>query len=182
MSPRSAIRSDIAQSARSVRVTSRAAVRLRRGHPWVYRSDLESSAELPRGGVVRVLDERGHFLGCALTSSSSQIALRTISERECDEADLPSLVATRIETAIAYRERLRVPAQSNAYRLVFGEADQLPGLIIDRYNDVLAFQVLTQAMDRDEIRVAIIETLEHLLRPAGIVERVKDRKIGRAHV
>jgi 23S rRNA (cytosine1962-C5)-methyltransferase len=159
----------------SVRVSWRAGVRLRQGHPWVYRSDLHGSPELPRGAVVRVLEEGGRFLGCALASSSSQIALRMISEQACSEADLPSLVSERIRTAVEYRQRLRIHAHSNAYRLVFSEADQLPGLIIDRYNDVLAFQVLTQAMDRPEIRAAIIETLDGLVQPAGIVERVEER-------
>ena len=128
------------QTAHSVRVSWRAAVRLRNGHPWVYRSDLEGSPTLPRAGVVRVLEEGGRFLGCAISSSSSQIALRIISDRDCDECELPRLVAARIKSAIEYRNALQVPEHSNAYRLVFSEADQLPGLIIDRYNDVLAFQ------------------------------------------
>ena len=159
----------------SVRVSWRATVRLRNGHAWVYRSDLEGSPSLPRGGVVRVLEEGGRFLGCAISSSSSQIALRMISERECDEFDLPSLVAARIKKAIEYRNALRIPEQSNAYRLVFSEADQLPGLIVDRYNDVLAFQVLTQAMDRKEVRDTILESLQKELHPAGIVERAEER-------
>lgn len=159
----------------AVRVSWRGALRLRNGHPWVYRSDLEGSPSLPRAGVVRVLEERGKFLGCALSSSSSQIALRMISDRECDESEIPSLVATRIRAAIEYRKSLRIAEQSNAYRLVFSEADQIPGLIIDRYNDVVAFQVLTQAMDGTEVREAILETLETEIHPAGIVERVDER-------
>jgi len=159
----------------AVYVSWRAAVRLRMGHPWVYRSDLEGPHSVPRAGVVRVLEEGGRFLGCAISSSSSQIALRMISDRESDEAELPFLVSTRIRSAIAYRNTLRIPDQSNAYRLAFSEADRLPGLIVDRYNDVLAFQVLTQAMDRSEVREAILETLEAELHPAGIVERVEER-------
>jgi len=122
-----------------------------------------------------VLEEGGRFLGCALSSSSSQIALRMISDRECDESELPALVATRVKNAIEYRNALRILDQSNAYRLVFSEADRLPGLIVDRYNDVLAFQVLTQAMDRKEVRDAILETLETEIHPAGIIERVEER-------
>jgi len=136
---------------------------------------LEDAASLPRAGVVRVLEEGGRFLGCALSSSSSQIALRMISDRESDESELPSLVSTRIKKAIEYRNMLRIPEQSNAYRLVFSEADQLPGLIVDRYDDIIAFQVLTQAMDRKEVREAILEALEEEIRPAGIVERVEER-------
>jgi len=163
------------QTAHSVRVSWRAAVRLRNGHPWVYRSDLEGSPTLPRAGVVRVLEEGGRFLGCAISSSSSQIALRIISDRDCDESELPRLSAARIRSAMEYRNALQVPEHSNAYRLVFSEADQLPGLIIDRYNDVLAFQVLTQAIDRKDVREAILETLETELHPAGIVERADER-------
>ena len=125
--------------------------------------------------MVRVLEEGGRFLGCALSSSSSQIALRMISDRECDHSELPSIVAIRVKKAIEYRAALRIPEQSNAYRVVFSEADQLPGLIVDRYNDVLAFQVLTQAMDRKEVREAVLETLDTEIGPAGIVERVEAR-------
>ena len=159
----------------AVRVNSRGGARLRLGHVWVYRSDLEPEIELPRGEVVRVADERDRTLGYAVSSSSSQIALRMISQDECSTSDLPRLVAERVRTAIAYRERLGIPRQTNAYRVVFSEADQLPGLIVDRYNDVLAFQVLTQAMDRAEVRSSILETLTQQLQPAGIVERVETR-------
>src|SRR5437764_5300346 len=176
MAPRSSALINPAQLAsNTVRVSWRAAVRLRAGHPWVYRSDLEGSHSLPRAGVVRVLEEGGRFLGCAISSSSSQIALRMISDRDCDETELPRLVAARIKSAIEYRNALQIPEHSNAYRLVFSEADQLPGLIIDRYNDVLAFQVLTQAIDRKDVRAAILETLDTEIRPAGIVERVDAR-------
>ena len=159
----------------TVRVNARAAARVRLGHVWVYRSDLEPEIELPRGEVVRVVDERDRILGYALSSSSSQIALRMICERECSTADLPSFVAERIGVAISYRERLGIPQQTNAYRMIFSEADRLPGLIVDRYNDVLAFQVLTQAMDRAEVRNSVVQTLRDELRPAGIVERVETR-------
>lgn len=158
-----------------VRITHRAAVRLRAGHPWVYRSDLEGTPELPRGEVVQVADERGKVLGYALTSSSSQIALRVISESADEIVDLPGLISARLRAAIEYRERLGIPRLSNAYRIAFSEADRLPGLIVDRYDDVVAFQVLTQAMDRQDIRAAILNTLQQKLRPAGIVERVEAR-------
>lgn len=159
----------------SVRVTWRAALRLRAGHPWVYRSDLEGDPALPRGGVVRVLGEGERFLGCALASSSSQIALRLISREEIDDGAVPELVSQRILAAAEYRNRLGIPGQTNAYRVAFSEADQLPGVIIDRYNDLLAFQVLTQAMDRADVREAILDALEQQFHPASIVERVEER-------
>ncbi|HEU5234353.1 MAG TPA: class I SAM-dependent rRNA methyltransferase [Terriglobales bacterium] len=165
----------VALSSFSVRVNTRAAARLRSGHPWTYRSDLDPEIELPRGEVVRIADQLDRTLGYALSSSTSQIALRMISERECSSRDLPGIVIERIRAAIAYRERLGIPERSNAYRVVFSEADQLPGLIVDRYNDVLAFQVLTQAMDRAEVRNSVVQTLRDEMRPAGIVERVETR-------
>src|SRR5947209_8890724 len=159
----------------AVRINHRAAVRLRAGHPWVYRSDLEESAALPRGGLVRVIDERGRALGCALASSTSQIALRMVAEADLSESDLPELVAMRVRAAMAYRDRLGIPSQSNAYRLIFSEADQLPGLIVDRYNDVLTLQVLTQAMDRNDVRESFLNALQVEIHPAGIIESVEER-------
>ena len=140
-----------------VAVSPRGAARLKSGHPWVYRSDITAEG-IPPGAVVRVTDPRGKFLGTALYSSSSQIAIRMISREEV--ADLPFLIAKRIRAAIAYRKQ--VVADTDAYRIVFSEADFLPGLIIDRYSDVLSVQILTQAMDAEPVRGVIVETL---LRP-----------------
>ncbi len=114
---------------------------------------------------------RGKFLGTALYSSSSQIAIRMISHGSV--ADLPALVAERIRAAIAYRKEL--VSNTDAYRIVFSEADFLPGLIVDRYNDVLCLQILTQAMDSAPVRAAIVQTLREELQPEGIVERVDPR-------
>jgi len=120
---------------------------------------------------VRVRDERGKFLGTALYSSSSQIAIRMISHGSV--SDLPALVAERIRAAIAYRKEL--VRNTDAYRVVFSEADFLPGLIVDRYNDVISVQILTQAMDAAPVREAVLQTLREELQPAGIVERVEAR-------
>jgi 23S rRNA (cytosine1962-C5)-methyltransferase len=122
---------------------------------------------------VRVHDERGKFLGTALYSSSSQIAIRMISHGSV--ADLPALVAERICAAIAYRKENNLVANTDAYRIVFSEADFLPGLIVDRYNDVVSAQILTQAIDAQPARAAIVQTLREELQPAGIVERVDGR-------
>jgi 23S rRNA (cytosine1962-C5)-methyltransferase len=161
----------------SVKLSPRGVARLQARHPWVYRSDVELAAanNLPPGSVVRVHDQRGKFLGTALYSSSSQIAIRMISHGSV--TDLPALVAERIRAAIAYRKE--VVQDTNAYRVVFSEADFLPGLIIDRYNDVVSLQILTQAMDSAPVRDAIVHTLVQTLRdelqPSGIVERVDPR-------
>jgi len=155
----------------AVELSPRGVARLQGGHVWVYRSDVSAAKDLPAGALVGVTDGRGKFLGTALYSSSSQIAVRMISREPV--ADLPVLVAERIRAAIAYRKR--VVANSNAYRVVFSEADLLPGLIVDHYNDVLSVQILTQAMDAEPLRSAVLKNLVDELRPAGIVERVDPR-------
>ncbi len=138
-----------------VKLSPRGAARLLARHPWVYRSDIVEGNDVPPGAMVRVLDQRGKFLGTALYSSSSQIAIRLISHGSV--ADLPALVAERIRSAIAYRKNL--VSNTDAYRIVFTEADSLPGLIVDRYNDVVSLQMLTQAMDAAPVREAILQTL-----------------------
>src|SRR6202140_1805041 len=155
----------------SVKLSVRGAARLLARHPWVYRSDVVGADDIPQGALVRVQDARGKFLGTALYSSSSQIAIRIISHGSVD--DLSGLIAERIRAAIAYRKEL--VSNTDAYRVVFSEADFLPGLIIDRYNDVISLQILTQAMDARPARAAIVQTLRDELKPAGIVERVEAR-------
>ena len=155
----------------SVRLSSRGVARLQARHPWVYRSDIVEAKDVLPGATVRVLDSRGKFLGTALYSSSSQIAIRMISHGSV--GDLPGLVAERIRAAIGYRKEL--VRNTDAYRIVFSEADFLPGLIVDRYNDVVTLQILTQAMDAALVREAVLQTLRDELQPAGIVERVDAR-------
>jgi 23S rRNA (cytosine1962-C5)-methyltransferase len=159
------------QALPSVVVSTRGASRLKNGHAWVYRSDVKVADDVAPGALVSVRDERKKFLGTALYSSSSQIAIRMLSSGPV--ANPSALIRERIEEAIAYREK--VVADSDAYRVVFSEADFLPGLIVDRYHDVLSLQVLTQAMDAEPLRQTTLEALEGLLHPAGIVERVDPR-------
>src|SRR5664279_449705 len=155
----------------SVTLSTRGSARLLARHPWVYRSDINEEKDVPPGALVRVQDPRGKFLGTALFSSSSQIAIRMISHGSV--GDLPGLVAERIRAAIAYRKEL--VSNTDAYRIVFSEADFLPGLIVDRYHDVLSLQILTQAMDAAPVREAVLQTLREELQPTGIVERVDPR-------
>ena len=142
--------------------------RLKAGHVWVYRSDVLSDSGAAPGSVISVTDERGRFFGSALYSSSSQIALRMISTGAV--SDFPSLLRERIRHAIAYRERL--VGDTDAYRIIFSEADFLPGLIVDRYNDILSLQILTQAMDAEPVRAGILAELSQQLKPAAVAERV----------
>src|SRR6266852_7108444 len=154
-----------------VKIARRGARRLQEGHVWGYRSDMVSSAGAAPGTAVSVTDERGKFLGTALYSSASQIAIRMISSHPVD--NLPRLVRERIRAAISYRER--VVRNTDAYRVVFSEADFLPGLIVDRYHDLLSVQVLTQAMDAEPVRQVIVCELSQQLKPASIAERVDPR-------
>jgi 23S rRNA (cytosine1962-C5)-methyltransferase len=155
-------------------VSRRGAARLRGGNPWVYRSDVVSAEGVEAGAAAAVADERGKMIGTALYSSASQIAVRMISDQRIESDDaLAELISERIDAAIAYRTR--VVEGTDAYRLIFSEADLLPGLIVDRYNDVLSMQVLTQAMDRDVLRQAVVSELMRRFEPSGIVERVDGR-------
>jgi 23S rRNA (cytosine1962-C5)-methyltransferase len=154
-----------------VKVSPRGASRLKGGHVWVYRSDIVSADGVSAGSVVNVADHRGQLLGSALYSSSSQIAIRLLSLEAV--ADFPALLRQRVSDAIAYRES--IIHDTNAYRLMFSEADFLPGLIVDRYNDIVSMQILTQAMDADIVRQTLTSELSERMRPAAIVERVEPR-------
>jgi 23S rRNA (cytosine1962-C5)-methyltransferase len=154
-----------------VKVSARGAARLQDGHVWVYRSDVVSADGVSPGSPVTVTDHRGQALGIALYSSASQIAIRLISREPV--ADLPALLRQRIAAAMRYREP--IIRDTDAYRVIFSEADFLPGLIVDRYHDVLSVQILTQAMDATPVREIIISDLADRLQPASIFERVDPR-------
>src|SRR5437763_1689824 len=146
----------MAHSPTQISINARAATRLRSGHVWVYQSDVVSRNSAGAGALVHVVDPKGKTLGSAVYSSSSQIMLRLLTRDPISsEEELLRLARTRLEEAVAYRRR--IIHDSNAYRLVFSEADRLPGLIIDRYNDVFTIQVLTQAWDKVERRRAIVQ-------------------------
>ena len=153
------------QNRPSLRIQKRAADRIAAGHVWVYASDVDRPDNARPGDTVTVLDPRGLPLGTAHFSASSQIALRLFSTQvePLDEA----FFRTRLQAAIAHRRR--AVQNSTACRLVFSEADRLPGLIVDLYDDTLVLQTLTQGMDRAQ--PLIVQLLEELLSPRGIWER-----------
>jgi 23S rRNA (cytosine1962-C5)-methyltransferase len=175
-----------------VTISRRGADRIRAGHVWVYRSDIIDAKDVQPGAEVIVQelsdksvrptrplpvpdkDARGNksrVLGSALYSTASQIALRMISPHPVK--DLEQLLRERIRAAIAYRERF--VENTNAYRVIFSEGDFLPGLIVDRYNDILSMQVVTPALDLDANRRLVVSELQEKLRPAAIVEKVDAR-------
>ncbi len=155
----------------AVKISRRGVKRLQDGHVWVYRSDIVSVDGVAPGAAVGVTDERGKFLGMALYSSASQIAIRMISGHAVN--DLDKLLRERVRDAIHYRER--VVRDTDAYRVIFSEADFLPGLIVDRYNELLSVQALTQAMDAEPVRKVIVSELSESLKPLAIAERVDHR-------
>ena len=154
----------------AITVNHRGAARLRGGHLWVYRSDLAPPAEVPPGALVHVRDRRGRKLGSALYSSASQITIRLLTSEEITEAQLPTLLRERIAGAVKFRQN--IVRDSDSYRVIFSEADLLPGLIVDRYNDVFTMQALTQAFDRDDLRQTVIEALAEHFPECSLVERV----------
>ena len=155
-------------------ISRRAADRLRAGHVWVYRSDVEQLVVPdPPSRLIAVIDSRGKPLGTALYSGSSQIAIRMVSGRGLDQAGWISLFRERLRSAVQFRRHLRsseVPG-TDSCRLVFSEADFLPGLIADKYNDLIVVQLLTQGMDAADVRAAFLDTAVEEMRPKAIYER-----------
>ncbi len=163
-------RNTLADSIPIITVNHRGAARLRGGHLWVYRSDLVPPAEAPAGSLVHVHDERGRHLGSALYSSASQIAVRLLTGDEISEAQLPSLLRERIAAALRFRQQ--VARDTDSYRVIFSEADLLPGLILDKYNDVLSLQAQTQAFDRQDLRQLVLDAIAEYYPQASVIERV----------
>ena len=149
----------------SVRVNRKAADRVLSGHPWIFSSDVADAGEAQPGDAVRVLDPRGKPLGTAHYSSLSRITLRMLSH--VAEPIDKSFFVRRLTQAIAFRERM--VRDSDACRLVYSEADLLPGLIVDRYGPYLILQTLSQGMERS--RDLIAHCLTELVQPAGILAR-----------
>src|ERR1041385_7687242 len=147
----------------TVRVNKKGANRVRNGHLWIYRSDLVE-VDAPGVAVVSVKDERGNFIGQALFSDASQIALRflTLSNEEIDRA----WWQRRIRDAA---HRRNIPADTNAYRLIYSEGDLLPSLIVDVYDDVLVMQTLSQGTDA--IKPLLTEILIEEFKPRAVIER-----------
>jgi 23S rRNA (cytosine1962-C5)-methyltransferase len=147
----------------AVTVTKRGADRVRGGHLWIYRSDVVEVNTLG-GSVVGVRDERGNFVGQALYSDASQIALRFVTQSQ-EEIDR-NWWRARIRAAAARRN---ISADTNAYRVVYSEGDLLPSLIVDRYDDVLVLQTLSQGTET--LKALFAEVLIEEFRPRAVIER-----------
>jgi 23S rRNA (cytosine1962-C5)-methyltransferase len=140
-----------------------------RHHPWIFSGAVQSLTGEPEPGeTVAVRDSGGNFLAWAAYSPKSQIRARIWSWDEDQSID-PAFFEDRIRTAINLRETLIDPQSTSAYRLIHAESDRLPGLIVDRYNDILVLQILSAGIERwrDEITQILIK----LINPNGIYER-----------
>jgi 23S rRNA (cytosine1962-C5)-methyltransferase len=159
------------------RISRRAADRLRSGHLWVYASDIES-LELPKDeqppALLPVADSRGILLGTALYSPASQIALRLVSREAIDEAAWLELLAARLRAAITRRKPL-LDGQTDSCRLCFSEADELPGLVVDKYGDLVILQLLAKGLDSAAVRETCVRVLREELAPTAILERPDPR-------
>ncbi|HKG20679.1 MAG TPA: methyltransferase, partial [Blastocatellia bacterium] len=153
----------------TITVNGRGVERARARHCWIYRSDLIDTGGAKEAEVVRVAGRRGAVLGRALYSSRSQIALRFVAfeDREIDRAFWIERLAS------AERLREQVVRDASAYRLVYGESDLLPSLIIDRFNDCFVIQTLSQGMDA--LKGLWVELLVERYGPRAIIERNEAR-------
>jgi 23S rRNA (cytosine1962-C5)-methyltransferase len=157
----------------NVTVTKRGADRVRKGHLWIYQSDVAEPSDVPAGSVVTVLDPKGNFVGQALFSDTSQITLRLLTRT--DEPIDREWWRNRILKA--FERRNNIPADTNAYRLIYSEGDLLPSLIVDTYNDVLVLQTLSQGTEA--IKQTLVEILVAERNPRAVIERndVKVRQL-----
>ncbi|MGA9673020.1 MAG: class I SAM-dependent rRNA methyltransferase [Terracidiphilus sp.] len=163
-------------------INRRAADRLRNGYLWVYASDIES-IEVPETDpdnsppLLSVADSRGLLLGTALYSPSSQIALRMVSREAIDEAGWLELLATRLRASIIRRlPRLKAKdSKTDSCRLCFSEADEIPGLIIDKYGPLIIVQRLARGLHTPGVAEVCVRVLRELVKPEAILERPDPR-------
>lgn len=140
-------------------LTRRAADRLRAGHLWVYRSEIEGlvpalgAETIAPGALVTLVDSRLIPLGTALFSDTSELTLRRVStEPRLTRGEYLDDLRTRVRTAIALRTPMLAGNDTDSVRLIFAEADNLPGIVADRYRDLVILQLLTQGTAQDDVR------------------------------
>jgi 23S rRNA (cytosine1962-C5)-methyltransferase len=149
----------------TVKVSRKAAARVTGGHPWIFKSDVVDVGDALAGDAVSVIEANGRFLGTAHYSAASQITLRMLAAKQIEVNQ--AFFRERFLDALRHRRRLLFGV--TAYRLVHGEGDFLPGLIVDRYGDYFTVQTLDQGMDRASPQV--VAALVEIFAPAGIVAR-----------
>jgi len=147
----------------TAKVNKKGADRVRQSHLWIYRSDVVA-VDAEGGSIVDVKDERGNFVGQALFSDASQIALRFLTQSN-EEIDR-DWWRRRIREAA---KRRHISPDTNAYRLIYSEGDLLPSLIVDRYSDVFVMQTLSQGTDA--VKSMLTEILVEEFNPRAVIER-----------
>ena len=144
-----------------VRLKQRQDRRVRSGHPWVFSNEIDGDVRaLEPGALVDVATANGKFLGRGYANPNSLIAIRLLSRNRHADPSTPEFYASRLQSALKHRQA--VYPKRTAYRWINSEADGLPGLIIDRFNDVLSVQINTLGMDvrRDLLETAIRSVLD----------------------
>jgi 23S rRNA (cytosine1962-C5)-methyltransferase len=157
-------------------VSRRASDLLRGGHLWVYASEIEG-LNVPEGEgppLIEVADTRGILLGTALYSPASQIALRMVSREAIDESQWLDLLEARLRRAID-RRKPSLGEENDACRLCFSEADELPGVIADKYGPVVVLQLLAKGLDSVPVRERCVSVIRDELKPKAIWERPDPR-------
>lgn len=162
------------------RISRRASDRLRNGHLWVYATDIESIHASQADTLLPVADNRGILLGTALYSPTSQIALRMVSREAIDQPQWLEILAARLRRAIEHRLPFLHTNKrgSDSCRLCFSEADELPGLVVDKYGDVIIVQLLVKGLDSPAVRRTVVDVLcsyGKFFKPAAIWERPDPR-------
>jgi 23S rRNA (cytosine1962-C5)-methyltransferase len=149
----------------TVVISNRGAKRIRKGHLWVYRSDVRETRDAEAGSIVTALDEAGNFVGQAFYSDASEITLRFLATgHETIDRDW-----WRMRLRACAARRAAIAQDTNAYRLVYSEGDLLPSLIVDVYDGHYVLQALSQGSDR--LQNELVELLVEEFRPRSIMER-----------
>jgi 23S rRNA (cytosine1962-C5)-methyltransferase len=148
----------------TIKISNRGAKRIRKGHLWVYRSDVRDAGEAGAGAIVEVVDEASNFVGQAFYSDKSEITLRFLSTAK--EEINRDWWRSRLRGCA--ERRATIARETNAYRLVYSEGDLLPSIIVDVYDGHHVVQTLSQGSDR--IQNELIELLVEEFQPKSIVE------------
>ncbi len=150
-------------------VSKRQATRIRAGHPWVYSNEVDTRVtplkDFAPGEPVLIMDPHRRFLGTGYVNPNALICARLVA-RNADESLNEDLLTARFKAALSLRRRL---FRADYYRLVYGEADGLPGLVVDRYGETLVLQISTAGMER--VADAIVRSLQEVVRPSCIFFR-----------
>src|SRR5207253_7428869 len=148
-----------------IKISTRGAKRIRKGHLWVYRSDVRDVMDAKAGAIVAVVDDTGNFVGQAFYSELSEIALRFLTTRE--ETIDREWWRERLRSCTRWRQA--ITRETNAHRLVYSEGDLMPSLIVDVYDQVFVIQTLSQGAER--LKSTLVELLVEEFKPRAIVER-----------